>query len=448
MTDRQPFLKSTYGGYRVARVPAEDAELTHVGPGTPAGEYLRRFWQPVALTQDLGELPRAIRILGEDLVVFRDLSGRVGLLHKHCSHRGTSLEYGRLEKEGVRCCYHGWLFAVDGTILETPNDPSGRSLAGRLCHGAYPVREFEGLIFAYMGPPEAEPPFRMLDTFEVPDHELGLGNPIGFECVKPCNWLQIMDNVVDPVHEPFLHARHSGYQFLNEDGKPVTELEEVGEYDFVETPAGLLCQETRRIGEDVWVRQIEYVVPNIAQIPRTPVFPARYPNGADEVVYLPWVTRWRVPIDDENTAEFALVRLKPGEENIYITDPGPVVRTNYGGRPYEEMQRYPGDYEAQISQRPIARHGTEHLTTSDRGVMLMRETVRQGIRAVAAGDDPRGLARETEGRMATYGSDVVFRLPRAGAEDADSAVLCERQEAVARRALETPPVVAGGAFRI
>jgi phenylpropionate dioxygenase-like ring-hydroxylating dioxygenase large terminal subunit len=448
MTERQPFLKTAYGGYRVARVPAEDAELTHVGPGTPAGEYLRRFWQPVALTQDLGDLPRASRILGEDLVVFRDLSGRVGLLHKHCSHRGTSLEYGRLEKDGVRCCYHGWLFAVDGTILETPNETSGRSLAGRLCHGAYPVEEFAGLIFAYMGPPEAQPPFRTLDTLDVPGYELGLGNPIGVECVKPCNWLQIMDNVVDPVHEPFLHARHSGYQFLNEAGKPVTELEEVGEYDFVETPAGLLCQETRRIGEDIWVRQIEYVLPNIAQIPRTPVFPAPYPEGADEVVYLPWVTRWRVPIDDENTAEFALVRLKPGEENIYITDPGPVVRTNYGGRPYAEMQRYPGDYEAQISQRRIARHGTEHLTGSDRGVMLMRAMVRAGIQAVAEGRDPRGIARDSGGHMATYGSDVVFRRPRAGESDDDAATLRERQEAVARRALKTPPVGAGGVFRI
>ena len=448
MKDKRPFLTQTLGGYYQSQVPREDEELTHVGPGTPGGEYLRRFWQPVSLTSALGELPRAIRILGEDLVIFRDGGGRIGLLHRHCSHRGTSLEYGVIEERGIRCCYHGWLFDTDGRILETPAEPPDSTYKDRLCHGAYPVHEYRGLVFAYMGPPDEMPPFPIYDSFDVPGFELGLGNPVGFECVKPCNWLQIMDNVVDPVHEPFLHARSSGYQFVNEDGLPVSELEEVGEYDFRETPIGIACLETRRIEDHVWVRTIEYICPNIAQIPRTPIFPPRYREGRDELVYVPLVTRWRVPIDDTSTAEFAFVRVAPGEENTYITNPGPVVRTNYGGRTYEEMQREPGDYEAQMSQRAIARHGAEHLGATDRGVIMMRRMVREGIRAVAAGKDPKGLHRALDGPIPTYGSDTVRRIPPAASSEADSTVLRETMAAVIERSLASPPIASIDQFAV
>ena len=120
MATRPPFLKTRYGGYFHREVPEEDAELTHVGPGTPSGEYIRRFWQPICFSDELRELPRRVKILGEERVVFRGQSGAVGLLELHCPHRGTSLEFGLIGAEGIRCCYHGWLFAADGTILETP----------------------------------------------------------------------------------------------------------------------------------------------------------------------------------------------------------------------------------------------------------------------------------------------------------------------------------------
>ena len=132
-----------YGGYHQTAALAADAELTHVCPGTPGGEYLRRFWHPVALTIAVSELPKLVRVLGEDLVLFRDGNGRFGLLHRHCPHRGASLEYGICEARGLRCCYHGWLFDVDGTILETPGEPPDSSAAAKLRqslrHGAYPV---------------------------------------------------------------------------------------------------------------------------------------------------------------------------------------------------------------------------------------------------------------------------------------------------------------------
>ena len=144
MSERAPFLNTAYSAYYHRERPPEDEELTRVGPGTPCGEYLRRFWQPVILSNELGELPRRLRILGEDLVAFRDKSGAIGLLELHCPHRGTSLEFGLIGDKGIRCCYHGWLFDCDGTILETPGEPADSTLKDRLFHGAYPVHEHKG----------------------------------------------------------------------------------------------------------------------------------------------------------------------------------------------------------------------------------------------------------------------------------------------------------------
>ena len=120
MAERVAFLNTAYRAYHHRERPEEDADLTHVGPGTPCGEYLRRFWQPIITSEALQDLPRRLRIMGEDLVAFRDQSGAVGLLELHCPHRGTSLEFGLVSEKGIRCCYHGWRFDVDGKILETP----------------------------------------------------------------------------------------------------------------------------------------------------------------------------------------------------------------------------------------------------------------------------------------------------------------------------------------
>ena len=117
-----------YSGYFPTEVPRPDDELSRVGPGTPMGEYMRRFWQPLCLSEELKDLPKASLVLGEELVVFRDKADRIGVLHKHCSHRGTSLEYGTVSDRGIRCCYHGWLYDVDGTILETPGEPPNSKL--------------------------------------------------------------------------------------------------------------------------------------------------------------------------------------------------------------------------------------------------------------------------------------------------------------------------------
>src|SRR5262249_34207753 len=146
--------------------PEPDLHLTQVGPGTPGGEYLRRFWHPIARVDDLRDVPMPVRLLGEDLVLFRDGRGEIGLLQRHCAHRGTSLEYGMVERCGIRCCYHGWLYDVDGTVLETPGEPADSSLKDRVVLGAYPVRDYRGLVFTYMGPPEQQPEFPRLSSIE------------------------------------------------------------------------------------------------------------------------------------------------------------------------------------------------------------------------------------------------------------------------------------------
>ena len=212
---------SAYDGYARRLAPAPDPEFTPVGPGTACGEYLRRFWQPIAFTRDLDGPPRRVRILGEDLVVFRDRSARTGVLHLHCAHRGTSLEFGIPLERGLRCCYHGWVFDVDGRCLETPGEPAGSRLCERVWQGAYPTHEFCGLVFAYMGPPDRRPAFPLYDSFEVPGHTL---MPAALFTL-PCHWLQVKDNSMDPVHTSFLHAISSGYQFTEAFGALVDGLE-------------------------------------------------------------------------------------------------------------------------------------------------------------------------------------------------------------------------------
>jgi nitrite reductase/ring-hydroxylating ferredoxin subunit len=172
MVTRAPFLTTRFGGYYHRDIPAEDVELTHIGPDTPCGEYFRRFWQPVCFSDELRDLPRRIKILGEELVVFRDRSGAVGLLELHCPHRGTSLEFGLVGAKGIRCCYHGWLFDVDGAILETPGEPADSTLKDRLCHGAYPTHEAHGIVFAYLGPPDERPPFPTYDSLIRPSYRV------------------------------------------------------------------------------------------------------------------------------------------------------------------------------------------------------------------------------------------------------------------------------------
>ena len=445
---RPEFLTKPYSAYYHREVPDEDSFITHVGPGTPAGEYLRRFWQPVIVSHQLREFPLAIKRLGEALVAFRDGSGRAGLLQLYCSHCGASLESGQIEEDGIRCRRNGWKFAADGRALDTPGAPSDNALRDRFCHGSYPVTEHGGVVFAYMGPPEKMPDFPAFDVYETPGYHFEPGrhlmpSPEGLvPNLKPCNWVQCVDNLADPQHEEFLHATISGIQFTDMNGRLLEEVAIKGEGKYLETPTSIITLDMRRVNDDtVWVRNIEFLWPNMAALGGPPVFPHEWGPGETEDHILPVCFLWAVPVDDYNTVEIDIVRVPDGQRFQRSKLKMTALEANMGRRDYEQMQRIPGDYEAQISQRTIAVHALEHLGASDRGVTLLRKGVRRGIRAVQQGQDPPEL-EHLSGEMAiTYGGDTLLRLDKAATPEEDRELIGRKGLDLAKRYVESPPNV-------
>ena len=419
MTAKAPFLNMPYGGYLHRDVPSEDGEITHVGPGTPCGEYLRLFWQPVFVSDELKDLPTAIRILGEDLVVFRDGSGKVGLLELHCSHRGTSLEFGQIEERGIRCCYHAWLYDVEGKVLETPGEPAESTLKDRLYHGAYPTHEYGGLVFAYMGPREKQPAFPVFDTYDVPGYH---SQPHETD-TWPCNWLQAMENAMDPAHFQFLHSMPGNIGFT-EDFKQLPEM------DFMETPVGMVYITTRRVGDKVWVRTSDFIPPNIFQgCELAESIEERDGNG-------PSLIRWMVPIDDTHNLQIGFCRARDGEELALEAAFGNTV-----DRAYEERQRVPGDYDVLVGQRPIAVHDLEHLATTDRGVIMLRNLVRRGIRSVHSAEQPAGVTGSNGDVIPTYSREWVLSIsPEPTLEEDRPLLLATGRKVVEERIKELSPL--------
>ena len=180
--------------------------LPRVGPGTPGGELLRRYWQPLAASADLvDKQTKKVRLLGEDLALFRDRSGKLGLVAELCPHRRCSLAYGVPEENGIRCPYHGWLFDQEGNCLEQPAESPNSTFKDRIKTTAYPVREVGGLFWTYMGP--GEPPVFPLHDYLVQENTI---RSIG-KSMLPINWVQAMENSLDPMHLEWLHAWYAYY---------------------------------------------------------------------------------------------------------------------------------------------------------------------------------------------------------------------------------------------
>jgi nitrite reductase/ring-hydroxylating ferredoxin subunit len=414
------FLKTPFGGYHRDNQPPETVELTHVEKGSPGGELLRRYWQPVALTSELGEVPLGFRMFGEDLVVFRTTTGEYGILDRHCSHRGTSLEFGLPTECGLRCCYHGWLFGIDGKILETPGDPPGSTLKDRLYHGAYPAKEYKGLIFGYFGAPETMPAFPVYDSYDY------AGDKLVPYCISyPCNWLQVQENVMDPAHAVFLHTRVTFSHFSDTWG-------ELPVMDFVETPTGMIYVTTRRWQDKVWVRSNDIILPNLAQVGHI------WEDGQEVKQFARvGITRWTTPIDNTTCKVIGWRHFHPevnprGIGNEAECGLGKV--DFYGqavGQSFEERQRLPGDFDAIVSQRPIALHAMEHLTYCDKGVVMLRKLLLRDIRRLAAGEEVPTSALRSNGLIPTYCHDSVLDVPAASGHDD-----LELQEEVGRRVTE------------
>ncbi len=374
-------------GYgKVGVRPRENAELTHVEFGTPMGELLRRYWQPVALSEELTDLPRAIRILGEDLVVFRDGRGKAGVLDKHCAHRGTSLEYARIEPDGIRCCYHGWLYDTEGRCLQQPGEPPESTSKDRVRQPWYPARESGGLVFAYMGPIALMPEFPAYDILHEEDTVLTAYRNVSRGAVAECNWLQIQENAMDPVHTAILHSSGGGH---------FTDLfKALPQLDFAETPTGMTYIRTSTLPNGFTYRRVQEVfLPNARSVadPYLPGDEARSEKAR--------LIGWWVPVDNTRTVGFHIeaLRVVDGEPVPSVLARAPEGRssgTQAARRSYEDTQRDPDDQEAQVSQGPVAVHDLENLASTDRGVVMFRRLLKEAIEAVRRGEDPRGIVRD------------------------------------------------------
>jgi len=356
----------------------ENDYLTRVGPGTPCGELLRRYWHPVAIAQDLTpERPtKFVRLLGEDLVLFLDKSGRVGLLGDHCAHRSASLVYGRVEERGISCAYHGWLFDTCGNILETPperNDAVMKSVRQK----AYVVRRFIGMYWAYLGPDPA-PEIPRYDVWARRD---GRRN-IVIHPQLDCNWLQPMENSVDPAHLQVLHQ-----EFIGGARKPVNTTrgftDDVESFDFWVADTGTLMK--KRTYKTGYVEEHPVLFPNILR------------QGVN--------TQIRVPIDDTHTAHI-FVGFQLSEDGSIPQDEPEDPPVSYL-EPYKDPanQSHPQahylmnsvlaqDHAMWETQGPITDRSVEHLSYSDRGVALLRKILAENIEKVKRGEDPLGVVRD------------------------------------------------------
>lgn len=358
----------------------ENEFLTRVGRGTPAGELLRRYWQPVAAAGELTEDKpiKAVKILGEELAVYRDKAGRYGLVGEHCPHRSASLAFGRVDEEGIRCPYHGWKFDGAGKCLEQPAEPPGSTFKDRIRHTAYPVEKLGGLLFAYLGP-EPKP---LLPRWDVLAWENGKRR-IEVHSVLNCNWLQPMENSVDPSHLYWLHGSTAHL------ADSLERYEE--EHEFYRFEYGIMKRRTtppKRSGDSPQIDQHPLIFPNtLRHVLRT--------RGEGRVWHNVQI---RVPVDDSHTQVFVVffepsdgARSPAGEDAPFEYFP---MRDESGRYRLEHVLVQ--DAMAWETQGGVTDRAREHLGAGDEGIIVLRKLLKEQIEAVQQGKEPLGVLRDPE----------------------------------------------------
>jgi 5,5'-dehydrodivanillate O-demethylase len=365
----------------MATTQEQNDRLTQVGPGTPMGHLMRRYWQPIAAAIELDVEPvRKVRFFGEDLTLYRSEAGEYGLVEDRCAHRCMSLEFGIPDVKGLRCAYHGWVYDGTGKCVEQPFEdrafPEAR-YRDRIKITAYPVQELGGLLFAYFGPDPAP---------LLPRWDLLVRNDLDVAVEKhllPCNWLQCMDNAADPVHFEFLHAAFGNYT-LKKLGKPagMTQARHL-KIEFDVFRYGIM---KRRLLEgapedsDEWRVGHPLIFPNLLAVGN---------EGTSTLQY-------RIPMDDTHTLQIAYrtTKREAGAETKPITvkyselfdDAGKLVADTI---PKQDMTGW-------VGQGPISDRTREHLTASDKGVILYHKLLVDNMDRVARGEDPMGIIRDRE----------------------------------------------------
>ena len=385
--------------------PEQNDRLTKVGPGTPMGELMRRYWQPIAGLSEMVEKPtKAVRLLGEDLVLYRDESGTLGLIDASCAHRRVNMLFGIPEEHGLRCPYHGWLYDESGQCTEMPAEPADSTFPSRVQLKSYPVQSLGGLIFAYLGPEPAP-----LVPHYYPFVEEGRVRSIGWTVVD-CNWLQIMENSLDPIHAEYLHGYFS--KFVMERMGVIKHRGDIyGKREWEPNP-----------GVDFWRsggRTMRHVSAACSRF-EYGVLKHRLLEGETEENSIGWNIghpilfpnlesgtgghdfQIRVPMDDTHTyyVYYYAERPRPGEDPEQPDEEIPVYHVpipgvdTWGQPIWGQMDNNSGqDHFAWISQGPLTKRHLEKLGQSDVGIILYRRMLEEQMRIVEAGGEPMNVFR-------------------------------------------------------
>jgi phenylpropionate dioxygenase-like ring-hydroxylating dioxygenase large terminal subunit len=382
--------------------------ITRTDQGTPGGELMRRYWQPVALSSELSDdVPLPVDVMGEELVLFRNEKGQPQLIGRSCPHRAVDLSYGRVENGGLRCIYHGWLLSGTGRCLEQPGEPDGSAFKTKIRHPAYPAHEAGGLIFAYMGAGEAPrlPNFPFLNA--------PLENTFAIKALQECNYLQANEGNIDPQHLSYLHRFISANDLANPELNALLVNDPAPQIEVEETDYGLrlFAARANRPGHR-FVRITNFIMPNASAFNGGPVTNPAKGKVADDMGYQ---IHWHVPIDDRSHWKYTVVCRLDGpvdkdyhrasqfgeisadfrsprtRQNRYLQDRDEMRHTSFVGlgRSFQSHDKLATESQGEIMDR-----SNEHLGTTDRAVILMRRQLLGAIEDMQSGRDPMFVERD------------------------------------------------------
>ncbi len=384
----------------------ENELLTQTGPGTPMGELIRRYWIPALLSEEIPEAdcpPVQVRIVGEELVAFRDSKGKIGLLGEHCAHRGTSLFYGRNEECGLRCIYHGWKYDVEGNVVDTPAEPADSDFKNKIHQTAYPTVEVAGIIFAYLGPKEKMPLFPNYEWVHLPQEHTYVT-----KALQNCNYLQGLEGECDSSHLSFLHR-----EFSNEGRRAWYAIDNAPKYEIEETDFGLRLIASRDAGPDqTYVRVSSFITPISCWVPA---------RKRETHIY--------VPADDTHSWRYDLGFLKDrpirDDEVHRRKQIGPDYRRfrNAGNHYQQDRQvqrsvNYTGiedflnqDSCATETMGTIYDRSQEHLAVSDTAVITMRKFLLNAVRALQKGEEPPHIVKDPAKNNFSHVDTIAQAIP-------------------------------------